>query len=255
MRLRLEREVGQLDFDDFVADANFADSSGVLAGNPDLDPEQAWVGEAAVEHRFWGAGSATLSFRHFELKDVIDRGPVTAPNGDVFDRPENIGDGTKDELAFQYSVPLARLGVPGATLKGDVTKRWSSVTDPTTGRKREISNLRPVEWSATYTHDIRTWKMTYGVDAFGGFEETAYSFNRIRQRKLRTFVRPFAEYRPRPDINVRVELPNVFARNLKLTVLNYPGRRDAPGALPSLEDREYQPGQMVYVRIRKTLGG
>lgn len=254
VRLRVEREVGQLDFDDFVADANFSDSSGVSAGNPDLNPEQAWVGEAAVEHRFWGAGSATLSFRHYELKDVVDRGPVFAPNGDVFDRPENIGDGTKDELAFQLSLPLARLGLPGATLKGEVTKSWSSVEDPTTGRSREISELRPVDWEASYTHDIPAWKMTYGVDGFGGWRETSYSFNRVRTTKLRTFVRPFVEYRPRPDVNMRLELPNVTARGLKRTVLTYPGPRDAGGA-PSLDDREYSPGQMVYFRIRKTLGG
>lgn len=254
IRLRAEREVGQLDFDDFVADANFSDNSGVSAGNPDLDPEQAWVGEAAVEHRFWGAGSATLTFRHYELTDVVDRGPITGLNGQIFDRPENIGDGTKDELAFQMSVPLGRVGLTGATLKGDVTRRWSRVTDPTTGRKREISNLRPVEWSANYTHDVPSWRLTYGVDAFGGWRETSYRFNQVRTVKLRTFVRPFVEYRPRADINVRVELPNVTARGLRSTVSTFPGTR-AAGGQPFVDDRDYQPGQMVYVRIRKTLGG
>jgi outer membrane receptor protein involved in Fe transport len=254
IRLRGEREVGQLDFDDFVADADFSDSSGVSAGNPDLNPEQAWVGEAAVEQRFWGAGSVTVAFRHYELEDVVDRGPVFAPNGGVFDRPENIGDGTKDELALEVSVPLARIGLNGATLKGDVTKRWSSVEDPTTGRKREISDLHPLDWNASYTHDLPIWRMTYGIDAFGGYRETSYSFNRVRTTKLRTYVRPFAEYRPRPDINMRLELPNVTGRGLKRTVLSYPGPRNAGGA-PSLEDRDYDVGQMVYFRIRKTLGG
>jgi len=254
VRLRVEREVGQLDFDDFVADANFSDPSGVSAGNPDLDPEEAWVGEAAVEHRFWDAGSLTVTFRHYELKDVIDRGPVKSPTGEIFDRPENIGDGTKDELMLQLSVPLARIGLAGATLKGDVTKRWSSVEDPTTHRGREISNLHPVDWNATYTHDVPAWKMTYGVDADSGFRETSYSFNRVRTTKLRTFVRPFAEYRPRPDLNIRLELPNVTARGLKRTVLTYPGPRNAGGA-PSLDDRDYSPGRMVYFRVRKTLGG
>jgi len=254
IRLRGEREVGQLDFDDFVADANFSDSSGVSAGNPDLNPEQAWVGEAAVEHRFWGAGSATLTFRHYELKDVVDRGPVFAPNGDVFDRPENIGDGSKDELAFAMSVPLVRIGLSGATLKGDVTKRWSSVEDPTTHHQREISDLRPLSWNASYTHDIPAWKMTYGVDAFGGRRETAYSYNRVRTTKLSTYVRPFAEYRPRPDINMRLELPNITSRSLRRTVLSYPGPRNAGGA-PSLDYRDYDVGQMVYFRVRKTLGG
>lgn len=254
VRFRVEREVGQLDFNDFVADADFSNSSGVSAGNPDLNPEQAWVGEAAVEQRFWGNGSVTLTFRHFELSDVIDRGPVTAPDGKIFDRPENIGGGTKDTLMVQYSVPLERFGLKGATLRGDVTRRWSKVTDPTTLASRSISGLRPVDWSATYTQDIPSWKVTYGADAFGGWRERDYAFNRITTTKLRTFVRLFAEYRPRPDINIRVEVPNATARGLKRTVLFYPGPRNLGGA-PSLDDREYSPGQMFYVRIRKTLGG
>ena len=56
------------------------------------------------------------------------------------------------------------------------------------------------------------------------------------------------------DINLRLELPNVTGRGLKRTVLSYPGPRNAGGA-PSLDDRDYDVGQMVYFRIRKTLGG
>jgi len=255
VRLRGERQVGQLNFDDFVAEANFSDSSGVTAGNPDLNPEQAWVAEAAVEQRFWGAGSVSVTFRHSELSDVVDRGPVVAKDGSIFDRPENIGGGTKDELILQYSVPLDRLGVKGGVLRGDLTKRWSSVTDPTTLEKREISRLHPVDWNATYTQDLPALKVSYGVDAFGGWRETAYGFNRVRTTKLRTYVRPFAEYRPRPDINIRLELPNVTARGLHRTVVNYTGPRNAATSQASLEDRDYQPGRMVYLRVRKTLGG
>ena len=61
LRLRVEREVGQLDFDDFVASANIGSASGVVTGNPDLNPEKAWVGEVAFEQRFWGSGSMTAA--------------------------------------------------------------------------------------------------------------------------------------------------------------------------------------------------
>jgi outer membrane receptor protein involved in Fe transport len=262
VRLRVEHEVGQLDFDDFVATAGL-NTNGVTAGNPDLNPEQDWVYEAAIEERFWRDGSLTVTFRHFEIKDVIDRGPVRQETKDpvtgettvkFFDRPENIGDGTKDELALEWSVPLARLGLDGATFRGNLTKRWTSVEDPTTHEDREISALKPLEWEATYIQDLPRWKITYGVDAFGGWRRTYYRFNQIDTTKLRTFVRPFAEWRPRPDINVRFELPNVTARGLKRTIHTWPGPRSAGGA-PVLDDRDYSPRQMFYVRVRKTLGG
>lgn len=254
VRARFEREVGQLDFDDFVATANLGNASGVTAGNPDLDPEQAWVGEVTVEQRFWASGSATLTFRHSELSDVVDRGPVTAPNGTLFDRPENIGDGTKDELIFALSLPLKRLGVPSATLRGDITKRWSKVTDPTTFESREISDLRPIEWSLNYTHDLTAWRLSYGMDAWGSWRETSYRYNQTYTTKLRTYVRPFMEWRPQPALNIRFELPNITARGLRRTVTTYPGSR-AVASAPAIDDRTYEAGRMFYFRVRKTFGG
>jgi len=254
LRIRLEREVGQLNFNDFVASASLNSDAGVSAGNPDLNPEQAWVGEAAVEQRFWDKGSITLTFRHYELKDAVDRGPVTASDGGIFDQPTNIGDGTKDELGIAFNIPFDRLGLKGATLKADATKRWSKVTDPTTGRTREISNLHPVDWTLTFTQDIPRWNLTWGVNTFNDWRETSYRFNLIQTTKLPTFVQPFAEWRPAPDLNLRVEFENVTARDLHRTVYSYAGPR-GPGAVPSVDDRKYKPGRAFYFRVRKTFGG
>ena len=251
LRLRFERVVGQLNFSDFVASSNFT-GVGVTVGNPDLDPEQAWVSEAAVEQRFWGDGVVVVTLRHSELDDVIDRGPVFTTTS-VFDRPTNIGSGAKDELIVALTLPFQRVGLTGAQLKGQVTWRDSKVTDPTTGRKREISGLRPVEWNATFSHDVPAWKMTYGADAYGGFRERYYRFNSIDTLKLRTYVRPFAEWRLQPDLQLRVELPNITERGLKRTLQVFDGPRGANNPAPvRIEDREYQFGRMYYIRVRKT---
>ncbi|HEY8616782.1 TonB-dependent receptor plug domain-containing protein [Phenylobacterium sp.] len=253
-RFRLEREVGQLNFDDFVASSRFSSGGGVTAGNPDLNPEQAWVGEAAVEQRFWGSGSILLAVRHYELKDVVDRGPVFGPAGEVFDRPENIGEGTKDELALEATVPFARVGLNGVLLRGEVIKRWSEVTDPTTGEKREISGLKPLDWEVSLTHDVPAWRINYGVDAYGGFRQTYYRYNVVETVKFSTYVHPFLEWKPQPDIHIRFEAPNVTGRGVRRTIARYPGPRNAGGA-PSIEHRDVSAPQMWYVRVRKTFGG
>jgi outer membrane receptor protein involved in Fe transport len=103
IRARYEREVGQLNFDDFVASSTLA-SGVVTTGNPNINPEQAWVSELAIEQAFWGAGSTALTVRHYELTDAADRAPVFDSTGGVFDAPANIGDGTKDELQFDLAV-------------------------------------------------------------------------------------------------------------------------------------------------------
>ena len=253
LRFRVEREVGQLNFDDFVASSRFSSGGGVTAGNPDLNPEQAWVAEAAVEQQFWGSGSILLAFRHFELKNAIDRGPVFGPAGEVFDRPANIGDGTKDELALEATVPFTPVGLKGVLLRGEVVKRWSKVTDPTTGARREISGLEPVEWEASLTQDLPRWRINYGVDISGGVRETYYRYDIVETLKFSPFVHPFLEWKPQPDIHIRFEAPNVTGRGVRRSIVSYPGPRNA-GGLPVLDYRDVAGPRMWYVRLRKTFG-
>lgn len=253
IRGRVEREVGQLDFGDFVADTSFNTGAGVRAGNPDLNPNQAWVGELTLEQRFWDKGAVVITYRHSELKDVIDLAPVRSPGG-TFDVPANIGDGTKDEFSINATLPLAKLGWNGAELRGQSTWRESEVTDPTTGSRREISGLRPLSWEAHLTHDLPQLKLNWGVDVFGAWRRTFYRFDQITDRKLKTYVQVYAEWKPRPDLSIRTELANVTERGFRNTRNVYDGARDTAGLLYT-DDRDIQFGRALYLRVRKTLGG
>ena len=77
-RFRVEEEVSQLDFNDFVA-APALNTGQVYVGNPNLVPQQALVLEAAYERRFWKSGDINITYRHSDLTDVIDRAPVLSP--------------------------------------------------------------------------------------------------------------------------------------------------------------------------------
>ncbi|MDP2214138.1 TonB-dependent siderophore receptor [Phenylobacterium sp.] len=252
LRFSLERSVGQLDFDDFVASS--ALNTGVLtAGNPDLNPAQEWVAEAAIERRFWTSGTLVVTVRRAEVTDVIDRAPVRLIDGGIYDAPANIGSGVREELALNLNLPLERLGVKGAQLRGEATWRWSEVEDPTTGESREISGLRPLEWEAHYTHDLPAWKSVWGVDVFGGWRETYYRYDEISTRKLKTFVVPFVEWKPQPTWVIRFEIPNVTERGVRRTRTVYAGPRDV-APIAYVEDRDIQFGRMYRLRISKTLG-
>jgi len=255
LRLRIEREVDQLNFADFVASGGVNSAGGVTAGNPDLNPAQDWVVEAAIEQRFWGSGSVVLTYRHYEYSDVVDRGPVTASNGSVFDRPTNIGDGTRDVLQLDLTLPLDRVGLRGAQIKGNVVKRWAEVTDPTTGETRFPSGLHRLDWDASFSWDMPQYRLTWGVDAFGGFRESYYRFNLVEEFKLNTYVRPYVEWKPRADLNIRLELPNLTRRNLHDVFYIYPGPRTA-GAQPGFVDDKNtnQTAAGTFFRVRKTFG-
>jgi outer membrane receptor protein involved in Fe transport len=267
LRVRFEREVGQLDFDDFVASTNFNIGQGVSAGNPDLNPQQAYVAEVALEQRWMGA-DATLTFRHSELKDAIDRGPVFVPELDpqgrpvldadgqpvvgIFDQPTNIGDGTKDELIFELTAPTAQWGWKGGLFKAEVNKRWSKVTDPTTHARRPISGLRPLEWNVHYSQDLPRG-VSLGADYYSGWSEKSYFFNYTQDVKLHNaYLVLWVEKRLRPDLEVRLEAQNITSRGIRILTEVYAPTR--LGALRYTDDRNLIPGTSYYIRIRKTFG-
>ena len=89
----------------------------------------------------------------------------------------------------------------------------------------------------------------------GGFRESYYRFNLVEEFKLNTYVKPFIEYKPRPDLNIRVELPNVTRRNLHDIFYIYPGLRMAGGQPSFIDDRRTnQTAASTFLRIRKTFG-
>jgi len=264
LRASVERTVGQLNFDDFVAGSDFTAGTGVSAGNPDLDPQRAWVGEAAIEQRFWKSGAVTLTFRHSELQDVVDRGPITItrtnpetglPERLTFDQPTNIGDGTKDELIATFTVPSDRLGWKGGLLRGELNRRWSKVTDPTTFESRTISKLRPLEWEVHYSQDLPQYGLAVGADYYSGWSQTSYRYNYVSDVKLHNgYLITWVEKRLQPQTVLRVEVQNWTSRGIRINTAQYDGPRNT-GRLLYTDDRDLIPGKSVYIRVRHTFGG
>lgn len=133
-RLRLAREVAQLDFVDFISATVFEDDDLAL-GNPNLRPDTTWIAELGHERRFGDLGVVKLTLFHHWIKDVLDLLPLS----ETFEAPGNIGDGTRWGVEVENTIPLEWLGLAGARL--DLKLRWqdSSVIDPVTGEHRMLS--------------------------------------------------------------------------------------------------------------------
>jgi hypothetical protein len=130
LRMRVEREVGQLDFGDFIASADLTAGSQDGA-DANLEPQRSWVGEVAWERRFWGAGSISATLTHSEISDVVDYKPLPAGG----DAPSNIGDGRSDQFVIALTLPTQKLGVSGGQVKARLSWFDSEVTDPVTFEK------------------------------------------------------------------------------------------------------------------------
>lgn len=246
LRLRLEREVGQLDFEDFAASTDISDGV-VSAGNPDLEPETADVFELAVEHRFWERGAATLTLRHEEVQSVVDLIPIDRR----FDAPGNIGDGTRDAVSLSLNVPLDRLGVSGGLVRFTGTRRWSSVRDPVTGEDRRISGERPFEGMVTLSRDVPAWRSSFVLEGDLAWTQTSYRLRQIQTVDQGGWWKLYWDWTPRPDLAFRFQIENFTSRERVRARTLYAGPRDAAG-VSAVERREARFDPFLFIRVRKT---
>lgn len=248
LRVRIEREVGQLDFDDFVSSAG-TETGTVDAGNPDLEPDRRWTIETAWEKRFWGGGALVLLYRHAEIKDVVDVIPINT----TFEAPGNIGDGKSDFYQANLTLPTDRLGVSGGQLKARLSWAQSQVTDPVTRVKRRISGQTPFTCNISFTRDMPGGRWSWGAITNCQNEERYYRVGEVRTFKFEQWLEGFVEWRPRQDLTIRTELANWTSRHKTRTRVMYAGNR-ASGIVAQTEQRELPFEPYLFIKVRKSFG-
>lgn len=258
LRLRIEREVGQLNFRDFSASVSL--NSGVVSGgNSDLRPDKTWVYEAAYEKRFWDGAAAVLTFRHDEITDVVDLFPFlvdtdgdTVPDTRIMG-PGNIGSGKNDSISLNLTLPLKGIGLTGGEFKAETTWQNSEVTDPLTGVKRRISGQRPNDINLSYRQDLPDLNLTFGFGWFAGWSEDYYYLQEVQSLRLRDFFFSFAEWKPDPTFSLRFQLDNIDPYSFNIVRGVFDDDRDR-GVLDEIETERRNSQVMGQIRARWTIG-
>ncbi len=246
-RFRAEREVGQLNFGDFIASADI-DIGQVEGGNPDLEPEKSTVIEAIYERRFWGEGVFDVTVSHAEIEDVVDVIPLTGG----FDGVGNIGDGTADFLQLRLTLPTDRLGIPNGRFQTRGSWSSTSVLDPVTGEERRFQGNQAFGCGVSFNQDLMGGRWSYGFD-HGCNVDKGRGF---RVREVRAFyeepgVGAFVQWKPQGDLTVRVDLGNATDRAQGYDREIYTGPRDT-APLAFREVRRTRMSPWLFVQIRKT---
>ncbi|MBO9547806.1 TonB-dependent receptor [Caulobacter sp.] len=243
-RFRFERELGQLDFNDFAASSDLDDST-VYGGNVDLKPEQRWITEVSYERRFWGEGIVSVAYRHDEIIGVIDRLPL--PGG--LSATGNIGDATLDKLSVNIVIPVDKFGIKGGrfTFKND----WNEthVKDPTTGKDRPISGIRPTQANIGFTQDLLKYKTQWGINWLPLLGQGTYDVDQTNVWRGSAYYEAFAEYKPTPTLAIRAQLNLWDDFTIRRTVF---ANRATDRAVAYVEDRDINPRTFVSLRVRKT---
>ena len=232
-RLRIVRDVAQLDFNDFVSTAVFEDDDLAL-GNPNLAPETTWISELSHERRFGEVGVVTLTAFHHWISDVQDLLPLT----DEFEVPGNIGNGRRWGLELEAAVPLSWLGLVGSRL--DLQARWqdSSVTDPVTGGRRVLTSSsgypKPLPFRdelefiviAKFRQDFTDAKVSWGIEARERSERPRYKVNEFEVFDETTEVNAFLETTRFWGLKIRLEGQDVLDFDQWRDRTIYEGLRD-----------------------------
>lgn len=264
VRLRVEKELGQLDFNDFVSAVSFSNAS-VDAGNPNLRPDQTWVGEVAIERGLPNDALISLTATSRQISDAIDRIPVFQdldddglPDdidgdlvGDVFDAPGNIGDGTAQQLTVNLSVPLAAYGMTAGFVMWESEWSTSEVVDPTTGERRRRSGENPFNHKLSFDNGVPRWKMGWGFEYIVGRRETYYRVDEVRRNEWTPWLQIYANYRPAPGWSLRMEASNLLSRDIIQTRQVHDGPRST-AALLFEEKRTLNFRPWFFVRLRRT---
>jgi hypothetical protein len=208
LRLRLARDVGQLDFNDFVSSVSLTDER-VEGGNPDLRPQTDWSLELGTDLRPGNDIGLTFNVFYRWVSDTADFTPVGPPDA-LVDAPGNIGDGRIYGAQAVARVPLQFLR--GAALNLDVTWQHSEVTDPLTGEQRSISEFQDVLLNAGFRQDLprASWGMSYSSKS----ATSSYLLREIDRQ------------RASPSLDAFVEVPLPHGLRLRAAVVSLLGQEE-----------------------------
>jgi len=237
VQARVFRDVGQLDFNDFVSSAQLVDDF-IQGGNPDLRPQTNWAAEIEADMRFTADMALRVRlFKHF-LDDVEDTVPV-GPPGNQFDAPGNIGEGHVIGAEVALRVPLKPL-LPGGTLSVNGTWSDSSVRDPLTGGNREIGDSVAEQVEAELRQDLNAAKVAWGLTYVASTGNTNYRIDEIDSFRELQRVDAFIETTAIEGFKLKLIAYNALSDTEERQRLFYaPDRR---GVLASSEAGNFRPG-------------
>jgi len=245
MWFSFRRDVGQLDFDDFVATVNREDDE-ILAGNPDLVPEKSWDFEVGAERRLAnGAGVVNGRVFYRRVNDVEDLVPFGLTNS----QPGNLGSGDHYGIELESSIRFGRFTSVDAVLGSSVLLQGSKVSDPFTGVGRRFANQSEYQLKINARHDVQAWGLSYGFDFTKNGPTLESDFNEFDDKSTTLDGRIFFE----KTLSQGTILRGFFANFLELK--NIRTRRifdpsQAAGAVKEIQFREQERGYILGFRLR-----
>ncbi|WP_430402327.1 TonB-dependent receptor plug domain-containing protein [Hyphomonas sp.] len=233
---RLDREVGQLDFFDFISSVNLNQGNG-SEGNSEIVPEQAWKLSITAEKDLKDWGAATLTVFGSDIEDIVDRIPIGTGDG-----PGNIDSAWRVGADLDATFRLARLGLSGTELTFSGEWRNSRVEDPLTGIDRPISGSNIYHFNAELRRDIPTtdWAVGVYLESYNGNPEYTLD-QRLHSGSQPPFSYAYVEHKDLMGLTGKLVLGNILDQRDWLSRDLYEPNRLGPIILSESRTRHFGP--------------
>ena len=244
IRGKIEREVGQLNFFDFVSSVDLEDSLD-RAGNPDLVPAQSWLGSLEFDKDFGQGNTFKVEFYGALIEDIVDRIPIGVDGDGI----GNIDSATRYGFDASATFKGERWGWNGTQVELEFDWRDSNVDDPLLGFGRRLNGDKQIAYEASFRHDIPKTDWAYGAFAeryIQAREFRLFSIDRFGTTK--PFVGAFVEHKDVLGMKVRVNFWNLLDQEEYFDRTLFDARRDQ-GQILRTENADYVFGQILNFNI------
>ncbi|PHR94449.1 MAG: hypothetical protein COA69_02310 [Robiginitomaculum sp.] len=242
IRTKIEREVGQLNFFDFISSVSLQDNLN-RTGNANLVPEQSWLGEIEFDKKFGQGNTFKARFYGELISDLVDRIPV----GFDGDAVGNIDSAHRYGVDLSATVKGDQWGWNGTQLDLTLDLRQSSVEDPLLFFSRRLNNDKKSFALAVFRHDIPDTNWAYGGFYERYLQTGSYRLSTISQYTFsKGFGSVFIEHKDVFGLKVKASARNILNGTDDFRREVYDNRRDI-GQLERIEDRSREFG--VFYRL------
>lgn len=244
IRSKIEREVGQLNFFDFISSVDLIENLDRSA-NPNLVPDQSWLASLDFEKDFGQGNTLRAEFYGAQISDTVDRIPIGV-DGDAVG---NIG------TAYRYGVDLAatfkgeRWGIPGTELNLFFDWRQSTVDDPVLDFSRRLNGDKKIYYEANFRHDIPQTDWAYGSFLERYIPSRRYRlFSIDRNLDTKPFMGIFIEHKDVMGMTVNANLGNLLGTEELFERTRFTARRDV-GVIQQTERATFNFGPILRFSV------
>ena len=255
MRLSAEKTVSQLRFTDFSAATNAQDEDqDIIAGNPELEPEEWWRFILNLDYRLPNDGGV-LSSRlfYYDIEGVIGRIDISRSASELASTNGNVGNGRVKGLNLDASIRLGMIGIPQALLTAGLVVQDQSVEDPMIGGERQVIPFDRGSFRIGFRHDIPRLGLNYGFnysDRFDG-NRPVYDIDNVTWIGSQSDLTTFVEKTGYLGLTYRLEIINVLDHAFKRERRRFDGYlRD--GILNEIERFNTTNGARFLLKVRGT---